>query len=151
VFVFPGIVIALGTDPFVDRAGLGWRIVVGLASVCLIASSNYTLNELIDAPYDRHHPTKRGRPVPSGQVNIAFGYAQWLALMLAGLAVAWTVSLPFTLTALSLWVMGCAYNIPPVRSKDLPYLDVLSEAVNNPIRMLAGWFIVTNVTVAPAE
>ena len=38
-----------------------------------------------------------------------------------------------------LWVMGCIYNIPPVRSKDLPYLDVLSEAVNNPLRMLAGW------------
>ena len=44
---------------------------------------------------------------------------------------------PFTLTVLALWVMGCVYNIPPVRSKDLPYLDVLSEAINNPIRMLA--------------
>ena len=44
--------------------------------------------------------------------------------------------------------MGCVYNIPPVRSKDLPYVDVLSEAINNPIRMLAGWFIVTSVTVA---
>jgi hypothetical protein len=47
--------------------------------------------------------------------------------------------------------MGCIYNIPPVRSKDLPYVDVLSEAINNPIRMLAGWFIVTSVTVAPAS
>jgi decaprenyl-phosphate phosphoribosyltransferase len=151
VFVFPGIVIALGTDPFVDRAGLGWRIVVGLASVCLIASSNYTLNELIDAPFDRFHPTKHRRPVPSGQVNVALGYAQWIALMVAGIAVASSISMPFTLSVLSLWVMGCIYNIPPVRSKDLPYVDVLSEAINNPIRMLAGWFIVTSVTVAPAS
>ncbi len=30
-------------------------------------------------------------------------------------------------------------------------MDVLSEAINNPIRMLAGWFIVTSVTVAPAS
>jgi 4-hydroxybenzoate polyprenyltransferase len=59
--------------------------------------------------------------------------------------------MPFVLTLLSLWVMGCVYNIPPVRSKDLPYVDVLSEAINNPIRMLAGWFIVTSVTVAPAS
>ena len=56
----------------------------------------------------------------------------------------------FTLALLALWVMGCVYNIPPVRSKDLPYVDVLSEAINNPIRMLAGWFIVSSVTVAPA-
>src|SRR6476661_53500 len=111
VFVFPGIVVALGTDPFVDRAGLGWRILLGLLSVCLIASSNYTLNELIDAPSDRFHPTKRSRPVPSGQVNVALGFVQWLVLMIAGVAVAWTISIPFTLSVLSLWVMGCVYNI----------------------------------------
>jgi decaprenyl-phosphate phosphoribosyltransferase len=151
VFVLPGIVIALGTDPYVDRAGLGWRIIIGLLSVCLIASSNYTLNELIDAPFDRHHPTKHRRPVPSGQVSVPLGYLQWLVLMIAGLAVGPVVSVPFMLTVLSLWVMGCVYNIPPVRSKDLPYVDVLSEAINNPIRMLAGWFIVTSVTVAPAS
>lgn len=151
VFVLPGIVIALGTDPYVDRSGIGLRILVGLLSVCLIASSNYTLNELIDAPYDRFHPTKHRRPVPAGQVNVALGYVQWLVLMLAGAALAWTISMPFTLSVLALWVMGCVYNIPPVRSKDLPYVDVLSEAINNPIRMLAGWFIVTSVTVAPAS
>ena len=151
VFVLPGIVIALGTDPYIDRAGLGWRIIIGLLSVCLIASSNYTLNELIDAPFDRHHPTKHRRPVPSGQVSVPLGYVQWLVLMITGLAVGLAVSVPFMLTVLSLWVMGCVYNIPPVRSKDLPYVDVLSEAINNPIRMLAGWFMVTSVTVAPAS
>lgn len=151
VFVLPGIVVALGTDPYIDRSGIGLRILVGLLAVCLIASSNYTLNELIDAPFDLHHPTKHRRPVPSGQVNKPLGYIQWLVLMVGGAVLAWTISLPFTLSVLSLWVMGCVYNIPPVRSKDVPYVDVLSEAINNPIRMLAGWFIVTDVTVAPAS
>jgi len=151
VFVLPGIVVALGTDPGVDRTGLGWRIAIGFLAVCLIASSNYTLNELIDAPFDRHHPTKHKRPVPSGQVSIPLGYAQWVTFMLAGVAVARSVSVPFMLTVLALWVMGCVYNIPPVRSKDLPYVDVLSEAINNPIRMLAGWFIVTDSTIAPSS
>ena len=151
VFVLPGIVVALTTVPGPFGISLVWRIVVGLLAVCLIASSNYTLNELIDAPYDRYHPTKHRRPVPSGQVNVGLGYVQWIVLMLAGTAVASTISLPFTLTTLSLWVMGCAYNVPPVRSKDLPYIDVLSEAINNPIRMLAGWFIVTDLTIAPAS
>ena len=151
VFVLPGIVVALGTDTSIDLAGLPFRILTGLIAVCLIASSNYTLNELIDAPYDRHHPTKHRRPVPAGQVSVPLGYVQWLVLMVAGLAIAWTISFQFALVLLALWVMGCVYNIPPVRSKDLPYLDVLTEAINNPIRMLAGWFIVTTVTVAPAS
>jgi hypothetical protein len=36
--------------------------------------------------------------------------------------------------------MGVAYNVPPVRTKELPYLDVLSESVNNPLRLFLGWF-----------
>jgi 4-hydroxybenzoate polyprenyltransferase len=151
VFVLPGIVVALTTVPAAIGSALAWRIVIGLAAICLIASSNYTLNELIDAPYDRFHPTKHRRPVPSGQVNVPLGYLQWIVLMFAGMGVASLVSVPFMLTALSLWVMGCAYNVPPVRTKDLPYVDVLSEAINNPIRMLAGWFIVTDLTIAPAS
>ena len=38
-----------------------------------------------------------------------------------------------------------------VRSKDVPYVDVMSEAVNNPLRMLAGWFIVGSESVAPGS
>jgi 4-hydroxybenzoate polyprenyltransferase len=71
--------------------------------------------------------------------------------MIVGIGLGLTISIPFAVTMLVLWIMGCIYNIPPVRSKDLPYLDVLSEAVNNPIRMLAGWFIVDTTAVPPAS
>ncbi len=50
---------------------------------------------------------------------------------------------------LALWVMGCIYNIPPIRSKDLPYFDVLSESINNPLRMLAGWYMTGTTAFAP--
>jgi len=55
------------------------------------------------------------------------------------------------LTMVILWIMGCIYNIPPVRSKDVPYVDVLSEAVNNPLRLLAGWFIVAPTSIVPVS
>jgi hypothetical protein len=71
--------------------------------------------------------------------------------MLAGLALSMRVSTPFTLTMLTLWIMGCIYNIPPLRSKDLAYLDVLSESVNNPLRMLAGWYLTGTLAVPPTS
>jgi len=151
VFVLPGIVVALGTIPAVDWRELTVRSVIGLVAICLIASSNYTLNEVLDAPTDRFHTGKRDRPVAAGRVRPTAAYAQWLLLVAVGLTLAWRVSLPFTLSVLALWVMACVYNVPPVRSKDIPYLDVLSEAINNPLRMLAGWFIVTDLTTAPAS
>jgi decaprenyl-phosphate phosphoribosyltransferase len=151
VFVFPGIIAAIGVDPDHIAPGIWSRILLGLISVCLVASSNYVINEVLDAPSDRAHPVKSKRPVPSGKVNVPLAYVQWIALMVVGVGVGYTISKAFAITVLVLWVMGCIYNIPPVRSKDFPYLDVLSEAVNNPLRMLAGWFIVGTASVAPAS
>ncbi len=151
VFVIPGIVVAAGTISVVDWRAVGQDMLVGLLAICLVASSNYTLNEVLDAPTDRFHAEKRHRPVAAGRVTPAAGYVQWLVLAVVGFSLAWRVSPYFTASVVCLWVMACAYNVPPVRSKDLPYLDVLSEAINNPLRMLAGWFIVTDLTIAPAS
>jgi len=151
VFVLPGIVAAIGVDPDHVAPDLWVRIFIGLASVCLVASSNYVINEVLDAPSDRSHPVKFQRPVPSGKVSLPLAYVQWLALMVIGVGLGSLISRSFMYTVLVLWVMGCIYNIRPIRSKDLPYLDVLSEAVNNPIRMLAGWFIAGTASVAPAS
>lgn len=149
VFVLPGVVVAVSIVPHVDAGDLAWRLAVGLVAVCLVASSNYVLNELQDAPYDVHHPLKRNRPVPSGLVNVRVAYAQWIVLMLAGLALGALIGVQLVLTLLALWVMGCVYNLPPVRTKDHAYVDVASEAINNPLRMLVGWYIVTTTVVPP--
>jgi 4-hydroxybenzoate polyprenyltransferase len=151
VFVLPGIVTALALDPDQATRGLGARIVLGLLATCLVAASNYVLNEILDAPFDRHHPTKWRRPVPAGRVSVPVAWAQWVALMVAGLGLASAVSGALTLTLATLWLMGCIYNLPPVRSKELPYVDVLSEAVNNPLRMLAGWFMVGTDSLPPGS
>jgi len=151
VFVIPGGIAAAAMDPQHLAPNIPTRAALGLASVCLVASSNYVINEVLDAPSDLEHPTKFARPVPAGKVNIPLAYVQWLALMVVGVGLGYLISVPFAGTVLALWIMGCVYNIRPVRSKDLPYLDVLSEAVNNPLRMLAGWFIVGSASVAPGS
>lgn len=148
--MLPGVVVALAWQPM-PLGELWWRLLVGLLACGLVASSNYTLNELIDGPYDLHHPTKKSRPVPSGAVSVPLALVQWIALGAIGLGLGYAINIQFVYTLASLWVMGCVYNIPPVRSKDVPYLDVLTEAVNNPIRMLAGWFIVTSTALPPAS
>src|SRR5205807_7008224 len=90
-------------------------IVTGFLSVGLIASSNYTINELLDAPFDRIHPVKQFRPIPQGLVSAPVAYVQWLALMAAGMGLATLVSRGFVFTMAALWIMGCFYNLHPVR------------------------------------
>lgn len=141
VFVLPGIVVALSIDPARIHSLNPFHVVVGLIAICLVTSSNYVLNEILDAPFDRLHPYKSVRPVAAGRVRVGAAYVEWLMLVAAGLALGSIVSLAFVATLAALWLAGCIYNVQPLRTKDVPYLDVISEAVNNPLRMLAGWYL----------
>ena len=86
---------------------------------------------------------------PAAAWTFPLAYLQWIVLMLLGFAAGLAVSWPFALAVFALWCMGCVYNIPPVRTKDKPFLDVLSESVNNPLRLLSGWYIV-GASVVPS-
>ena len=151
IFVLPGVVIPLSADPQMWNAGLIWTLVLAFLSITLIACSNYVINEVLDAPFDRLHPVKKNRVAALGLVHTGAAYVQWLGMMLAGMAIALHVSRDFALVALVLWIMGCLYNFRPFRTKDVAYLDVLTESINNPLRMLLGWYAVTSVMVPPVS
>ncbi len=140
VFVAPGMLLAFYFQPGLSLRGQAFEILLALLSACLTASSNYVINEILDARGDALHPDKRFRPIPSGRIRIGWAYALWAALALMGFACAALVNTGLLASCLLLWVMGLAYNVPPIRLKDLPYGDVLSESVNNPIRMAIGWY-----------
>jgi 4-hydroxybenzoate polyprenyltransferase len=139
VFVLPGIflgVLYVGVPT--------WRTLLTLSlallSACLISSANYTINEWIDRHSDRFHPLKKLRPCVHANLQGSVVYLQYVALIVAGLGIAWTINVSFFLTSAFLLMMGIVYNVPPLRTKDIAYLDVISESLNNPIRLLLGWF-----------
>ncbi len=148
-FMLLGVLLAFFYEPslfiWINLPQLG----LALLATCLIASSNYVINELLDAPRDRFHPVKKHRPVPSGRVSPALAVLEWLFLGAAGLGASLLINPYFAASGLALWVMGLMYNVPPVRTKELPYLDVLSESVNNAIRLFLGWFALIAVRFPP--
>jgi decaprenyl-phosphate phosphoribosyltransferase len=147
LFVLPGVIVPLSTYPALFNLRLVGTLALAFVSITLVACSNYVINEVLDAPYDRLHPIKKNRPAARGLVSVPIAYVQWLLMMLAGVAIGLTISRMFALMALILWIMGCLYNFPPIRTKDVPYLDVLTESINNPLRMLLGWYAVTSVLI----
>lgn len=151
IFVIPGIVFSWMAVPpqHIDQAivSIAWTLI----AVCLVCSANYTINELLDAPEDRKHPVKRFRPAACGRIKTHFAYLQWFILGASGLVITYVIDLHLLIANATLLVMGLIYNVRPFRSKDLPYLDVLSESVNNPLRFLLGWYAFGSTVVPPVS
>ena len=144
LFIVPGVILANLLTETAFTAEIGIRFIIGFLATCLIASANYVINEWLDAKFDKYHPTKKNRPVVAGNMKFSLVMLEYALLIAAGLGLSLLVSTYFLYMELWLLIMGVLYNVEPIRTKDIAYLDVLSESVNNLIRLLLGWFIITN-------
>jgi 4-hydroxybenzoate polyprenyltransferase len=148
ILILPGTIIAAlasGTSFTVFAPSL----LLALASICCIASANYVINEWLDAPFDRFHPLKRARPSVSLRLDRRVVWALYLGWSVMGIALAAAVSATAVIPVAALWVQGVVYNISPLRTKDVAYVDVLSESINNPIRLMMGWVVVVDTYWPP--
>jgi 4-hydroxybenzoate polyprenyltransferase len=109
------------------------------------------INEFLDRDFDKHHPTKSNRSAVQRQMNGTIVAIEWALFLTAGLICAILSSKLLFLVACLFALQGIVYNVSPMRSKDKAYLDVISESVNNPIRLIIGWAIVDPTSLPPGS
>lgn len=150
IFIIPGIMLAYllrgvqSSDPV-------WSVIAGLIAVTCIASANYVINEYLDRDFDRHHPTKSARPSVQRDIRAPLVWLEWAVFVTAGLAAAMSASMTMFFVGLLFACQGIVYNVRPFRSKDVPFVDVLSESVNNPLRLMIGWAMIDPQTLPPSS
>lgn len=149
VFMLPGMLFAWLYFEIDLTVSLLIKVILGVLATCFIASANYVINEWLDAEFDRHHPVKKNRPSVSKNMDSRFVYLEYFILAVAGLSISYFISWPFFFAELLLLIMGLIYNVKPFRSKDKAYLDVLSESINNPIRLVLGWYLFVPLVFPP--
>lgn len=105
------------------------------AALSACASASYVLNDLLDLPHDRQHPSKSGRPLAAGEAALLPMAALSVLLATAGIALAFACS-----TAAGLWVLlylvGSVSYSMSLKRKLL--IDVVVIAVLHMIRVVAG-------------
>ena len=150
LFILPGFFCCLYLGKYNINFNIIIKLILGLFATSLIASANYVINEFLDAEFDKYHPTKCKRTIVEKNVNKYIIYLLWFFLSLIGLLIGFTtLGKNFLLAQLWLLIMGILYNVKPFRTKDIVFLDVLSESINNSIRFLLGWFIVPVKIIIP--
>ncbi|MDR1448272.1 MAG: UbiA family prenyltransferase [Candidatus Ancillula sp.] len=127
------------------------NIILALLATSFIASSNYVINEWLDRHFDKYHPIKKNRPAVSVGLKAPIVYLEYAVFTCLGLSISFLVGRTCFITVLILWIMGLVYNVKPIRSKDIAYLDVISESLNNALRLLIGWFAVLPLVLPPSS
>jgi 4-hydroxybenzoate polyprenyltransferase len=122
------------------------RTLAGFGLFCLISSSVYIFNDLLDVDVDRHHPVKKNRPIASGRLPILVAIAAGGVLSVLSLGLGYLLAWQFALTILVYIIMMLVYS---KWLKHVPILDVLILAAGFVLRVHAGTTLITVERFSP--
>lgn len=122
------------------------RTFFGFLLFCLISSTVYIFNDLLDVEADRLHPEKRNRPIASGQLGVPLATAAGLVLACLTLALGYLLAWQFDLVLAVYLAMMLAYS---KWLKHIPILDVLILAAGFVLRVHAGTTLIVVQRFSP--
>ena len=118
-----------------DRLDLVLETLAGFALFCLLSSSVYILNDIMDVESDRKHPLKSARPIASGKIKISTAVVLFVILSLVSLGLSVCLCPLFALTAASYFILNLLYS---ASLKNVVIIDVMCIALGFVIRAVAG-------------
>ena len=141
VLLFAALVFSVN---FTERAHI-INALTGFAAFCLLSSSGYILNDLLDREADRKHPKKSKRPIASGALPPAIAVLEFFVLIGAGSALSWSLSPLFSVLAFCYLATTLSYSF---YFKHFVILDVMFIAAGFVWRAVAGAAAIS-VTISP--
>ncbi|MBI5127270.1 UbiA prenyltransferase family protein [Candidatus Roizmanbacteria bacterium] len=102
---------------------------------CLLSSTSYVLNDIIDFPFDRKHKIKRYRPIASGEISLQQASFLVFVLTLGSLILSLFFSLPFFFLSLLFILLHFFYSL---YLKKYPTIDIFTISFSFMIRTFAG-------------
>ena len=102
---------------------------------CLLSSSSYIVNDLIDVNKDRLHPVKKNRPIARGDLPEYLGVFIAIILLFFGLAIALFTGYPFFIISLVFIFLQYSYSL---FLKKKAIIDIVGIALFFIIRAYAG-------------
>ncbi|MCX7997029.1 MAG: UbiA prenyltransferase family protein [Patescibacteria group bacterium] len=102
---------------------------------CLLSSTSYLLNDVLDYQYDKKHPVKRNRPIASGLISIPQATFLVFVLSLVSLLLALLFSVQLFVVAFAFILLHFFYSL---FLKKYPIIDIFTISFSFMIRTFAG-------------
>ena len=101
----------------------------------ILASAVYTINDISDLEADRKHPTKKLRPIASGELPVNVAWIVGIGLIFIALPLAYLLSPTFLIICVVYLVLNLLYSI---WLKHVPLIDVIVLASFYVLRVTSG-------------
>ncbi len=111
------------------------QTLAGFVILCLLSGAVYLVNDLVDIEKDRQHPTKRNRPLPSGQLSKPVAIAAAILIVAVTLPLSFWLDPIFGLIAAGYLVLQIGYSF---WLKNQVIIDVMVLAAGFVLRVAAG-------------
>ncbi len=111
------------------------HIFAGFILFCLVSSSVYLINDILDKEADKNHPKKSKRPIASGNLPVSTAIIAVGLFLIVVFPVAYFLSPTFLLIIALYFFLNLAYSI---WLKHIPLIDVLVIAAGFVLRVAAG-------------
>src|SRR3989440_1402270 len=111
------------------------KVALAFVAFCMVSSATYLINDVGDAEEDRHHPTKRERPIASGRVSPRLAIVTAVVLVLGGFAIAAAVRWGFLALLAGYLAVTVAYTF---WLKHMAVFDIAVVASGFIFRAVAG-------------
>jgi 4-hydroxybenzoate polyprenyltransferase len=121
-------------------------VLVSFGLLCLISSTVYIINDLVDIESDRRHPTKRMRALASGQLSPKIAGVAAIIIPAVSLVIAVSYSPAFAVVLVLYVVLQLTYSF---YIKNIVILDVLAVAAGFVLRVLAGVAVIDVARFSP--
>ena len=108
---------------------------MGFIVFCLLSSSAYLINDLVDIKKDQLHPVKKNRPLARGDVSVSTAISVSLLLMFIGLLISLLINFSFFLLSLFFILLQFSYTFA-IKKKAV--FDIIGIALFFIIRAYAG-------------
>lgn len=129
VFAAPGAAGELSNWPSL------WRAVAAFVAFCMVSSGTYYWNDIHDVDADRHHPTKRSRPIAAGVVPIGVAKVVGTALLLCGVGLSFAITWKLAVVTAGYAVLTTSYSTV---LKHVAVVDLVAVATGFVLRAIGG-------------
>ena len=132
-----------------------YDVTLGFVAFCLLSSSTYIINDILDLKNDKLHPFKKSRPIALGKISVPQAVFIFFLTITTALGIAGSINSFFFILAIIYLLLQLSYSLV---FKGVVIFDILFIATGYILRVLAGeaisglhisvWLLLTTVSLS---